>query len=97
MGSKALKEAERVSTSNGTRSNRTKVDSQPAVPKTLLDDDMSEDDSGFDRSNGVSLNLQEESAADLGFKVNEEYARRFEHNKKREELHRRKPTILITY
>ena len=35
----------------------------------------------------------EDSDADTsaGFKVNEEYARRFEHNKQRAEQHRRKP------
>ncbi|KAK4224139.1 KRI1-like family C-terminal-domain-containing protein [Podospora fimiseda] len=43
--------------------------------KTLFDDSSSEDD-------------QEDGGATLGLKVNEEYARRFEHNKKREELHR---------
>ena len=46
-------------------------------------------------------NLLEESDSDSdggakvgGFKVNEEYARRFEHNKKREEKHRCKLTSL---
>ncbi|KAK4163438.1 KRI1-like family C-terminal-domain-containing protein [Cladorrhinum sp. PSN259] len=43
--------------------------------KALFDDSSSEDD-------------QEDGGATLGLKVNEEYARRFEHNKKREELHR---------
>ncbi|KAL5366159.1 KRI1-like family-domain-containing protein [Aspergillus floccosus] len=47
-------------------------------PRKLLDDDSSSE-SG-DESGGVSLNI------DNGFKINEEYARRFEHNKKREEL-----------
>ncbi|KAJ5678889.1 hypothetical protein N7462_007133 [Penicillium macrosclerotiorum] len=47
--------------------------------KTLLDDDSSSD-SGDD-AGGVSLG----NTADLGFKINEDYARRFEHNKKREE------------
>lgn len=49
--------------------------------RKLLDDDSSSD-SG-DESGGVPIGKQSE---DLGFKVNEEYARRFEHNKKREEL-----------
>lgn len=31
----------------------------------------------------------DDSDADTGFRVNEEYARRFEHNKKRAEQHRR--------
>ncbi|KAI9167430.1 Protein kri1 [Paramyrothecium foliicola] len=44
--------------------------------RKLLDDSDSESDNG-----GAPL-------AEPGFKVNEEYARRFEHNKKREERHR---------
>jgi protein KRI1 len=51
----------------------------------LLDDGSSEDD--FDESGGVAL--QEHRPEDHGFKINEVYAKRFEHNKKREELHRR--------
>ncbi|KAF7180726.1 hypothetical protein CNMCM7691_010017 [Aspergillus felis] len=49
-------------------------------PRKLLDDDSSSD-SG-DESGGVPIANQSEPA----FKINEEYARRFEHNKKREEL-----------
>ncbi|KMK57218.1 ribosome biogenesis protein Kri1 [Aspergillus fumigatus Z5] len=49
-------------------------------PRKLLDDDSSSD-SG-DESGGVPITDQSEPA----FKINEEYARRFEHNKKREEL-----------
>ncbi|PQE18655.1 ribosome biogenesis Kri1 protein [Rutstroemia sp. NJR-2017a BVV2] len=52
--------------------------------KNLLDDsDSSEDES----VGGAPL--------ESGFKVNEEYAKRFEHNKKREELHRRKFFYLL--
>ncbi|KAK3301930.1 KRI1-like family C-terminal-domain-containing protein [Chaetomium strumarium] len=54
-----------------------------AVPKKALFDDDSASSSEED---------QEEGGAALGppaeLKINEEYARRFEHNKKREELHR---------
>lgn len=50
-------------------------------PRKLLDEDSSSE-SG-DESGGVSLNT------DNGFKINEEYARRFEHNKKREEMQKR--------
>jgi hypothetical protein len=39
------------------------------------------DDSGDDSDGGAKL------------QINSEYARRFEHNKKREELHRRKPLL----
>ena len=48
---------------------------QTMTTKRRRDDDSDSDDEG-----GASLNP--------GFKVNEEYARRFEHNKKREEKHR---------
>lgn len=99
MVSKTPKGAERgpTGTSNGTRSSRSEIKRQAVAPKTLLDDGMSEDGSDLDQSNGVSLNPQEESTADHGFKVNEEYARRFEHNKKREELQRRRSSKLISY
>lgn len=46
-------------------------------PRKLLDD-SSEDESG-DETGGVLVNGEE-------FKINEEYARRFEYNKKREEM-----------
>jgi protein KRI1 len=46
--------------------------------RNLLDDSDSDSDSG-----GAAI-------ADPGFKVNKEYAARFEHNKKREERQRRK-------
>ena len=39
--------------------------------------------SSEDESEGGGALLEDES-----FKINEEYAKRFEHNKKREELHR---------
>ncbi|KAJ5364112.1 uncharacterized protein N7496_009825 [Penicillium cataractarum] len=48
--------------------------------RTLWDDDNSSD-SGDD-AGGVSLT----KAPEAGFKINEDYARRFEHNKKREEV-----------
>ncbi|KAJ6187579.1 hypothetical protein N7519_002487 [Penicillium mononematosum] len=51
--------------------------------RKLLDDD-SDSDSGDD-AGGVLLDKQ---SSDTGFKVNEDYARRFEHNKKREEVAR---------
>lgn len=99
MGSKTPKGAERggSGTSHGIRSSRAEINRQAVAPKTLLDDGMSEDGSDLDQSNGVSLNAQEELTANHGFKVNEEYARRFEHNKKREELQRRRSSKLISY
>ena len=52
------------------------------MPSTkLLEDSDSESDAG-----GVAINGSE-------FKVNEDYARKFDYNKKREELKRRKLTI----
>ncbi|KAJ5713771.1 uncharacterized protein N7483_010952, partial [Penicillium malachiteum] len=48
--------------------------------RTLMDDDSSSD-SGDD-AGGVSIN----KSADVGFKINEDYAKRFEYNKKREEV-----------
>lgn len=54
---------------------------RPAKRARLLD----EDESGYSDGEGGAL-LQNGDASTL--KVNSEYARRFEHNKKREELHR---------
>lgn len=58
-------------------------------PRKLLDDDSSSE-SG-DESGGVSLNTNN------GFKINEEYARRFEHNKKREEMQKRMAPLTEFY
>lgn len=57
--------------------------------RKLLDDDNSSD-SG-DESGGVAI-----GNVDNDFKVNEEYARRFEHNKKREELRQCKYILYIS-
>ena len=54
----------------------------PQLNKTSLLDDS--DSSSEEESGGVAL-LEEPV-----FRINEEYAKRFEHNKKREELQRRK-------
>ena len=62
-------------------SNDSKMES--TVPKRqLFDDDASVSDDG---------------GAPLELKVNEEYANRFEHNKKREERHRRKSITPISF
>lgn len=50
--------------------------------RKLLDD--SDSDSDSDDAGGAPL------GGDSGFKVNEEFAQRFEHNKKREERQKRK-------
>jgi hypothetical protein len=52
--------------------------------RKLLEDDSSSD-SG-DESGGVPLG---DSSEGVTFKINEEYARRFEHNKRREEMQQR--------
>jgi protein KRI1 len=52
--------------------------------RKLMEHD-SDSDSG-DEAGGVLLGKQ---SPDAGFKINEDYARRFEHNKKREEVARR--------
>ncbi|KAI7113752.1 hypothetical protein KC337_g18035, partial [Hortaea werneckii] len=62
--------------------------SRPAKRAKLLSDDeasSSEDEGG--RKAGVALPSQPDEAQN-GFKINAEYAKRFEHNKKREERHR---------
>ena len=71
------------------RSSHSEINGQPPGRNILLEEDMSEDDTGSDVGNGVSLNPEADYEVEPVFKVNEEYARRFEHNKKREELHRR--------
>jgi protein KRI1 len=50
------------------------------APNLLIDSDS---ESSEDESDLGGVPLEEQS-----FKINEEYAKRFEHNKKREELHR---------
>ena len=59
--------------------------------RKLLDQD-SDSDSGDD-AGGVLLGKQ---SSDTGFTINEDYARRFEHNKKREEVARR-TSLHLTY
>ncbi|MCJ1438173.1 KRRI-Interacting protein 1, partial [Xylographa pallens] len=56
--------------------------------KLLLEDDSSDDDNSSDVTGGVALKLDHAPALENGFKVNEEYARRFEHNQRRAEIHR---------
>ena len=65
-------------------------DERPAkLLKTLLeeDDSSNEDDIGSSHDNGEFV--RDDETGGHGFKVNPEFARRFEHNKKREELHKR--------
>ncbi|MCJ1351475.1 MAG: KRRI-Interacting protein 1 [Icmadophila ericetorum] len=55
--------------------------------KLLLDDDDSSDSSS-PTSGGVLLKETARGGGNSGFRVNEEYARRFEHNQRRAEIHR---------
>ena len=59
--------------------------------KALLEEDntSSEGDQVPSHDTGVLMWNDETETGGHGFKVNHEFARRFEHNKKREELHRR--------
>lgn len=54
--------------------------------KILLDDDS---DDGTSESGGISVEEEGKPSGDHILGVNQEYAQRFEHNKKREELQRR--------
>lgn len=55
--------------------------------KLLLDDDETSDSSS-NAPGGVSINQRTNGKDNSGFRVNEEYARRFEHNQRRAEIHR---------
>jgi hypothetical protein len=57
---------------------------RPAKRARLLSDSDRDSESSSDESGGIALNAGQEPL----FKINEEYARRFEHNHKRAELHR---------
>ncbi len=59
--------------------------------KALLeeDDTSDEEDSVSDSDGGVLARNDDSGSSGHGFKVNHEFARRFEHNKKREELQKR--------
>ncbi|MCJ1387179.1 KRRI-Interacting protein 1 [Xylographa bjoerkii] len=56
--------------------------------KLLLDGDTSDEGDLSDVTGGVGLELDHTHVPEPGFKVNKEYARRFEHNQRRAEIHR---------
>lgn len=60
--------------------------------KLMLDDSDNSDGSDSDGLNGVSLS---NDPKEVLLKVNEEYARRFEHNKKREEKQQRRTCLKL--
>ncbi|KAL9101976.1 MAG: hypothetical protein Q9163_002834 [Psora crenata] len=68
----------------------------PKRIQALLEDHTSEDESASDGRGGVNISSRALSGEVDGFKINEEFARRFEHNKKREELHRLQEKYGIT-
>merc|ERR1712093_915915 len=80
----AKRKAEGSSQASGsTGSKKLKASTNVADQTSNLWDDS---DSGSDSDGGVKVES-------LEFKINQDYAKRFEHNKKREELHRRKLTL----
>ena len=73
------------------RTNRT-VDFPSKRVKILSEDEGSDDDSDDSADGGAKIDPNGD-----GFKINEEYARRFEHNKKREELHKCQSSLVTAY
>lgn len=67
--------------------------------KALLeeDDTSDEEDSVSGSDSGVLLRNDDSESGGHGFKVNHEFARRFEHNKKREELQKREQSSVQCY
>lgn len=63
---------------------------QKRIKALLEEDDHSDEDGGsLNSTGGVPVEDGKPSAHGHGFTINAEYARRFEHNKKREELQKR--------
>jgi protein KRI1 len=62
---------------------------EPPAKKARMILDNSSDDDSDDNSGGVTLKNGAASSDNSGFKINADYARRFEYNKKREELSKR--------
>ena len=56
--------------------------------KDLLPVDDTDESGSSSPTGGVSVGTVAVNGVDGGFTVNQEFAKRFEHNKKREELHR---------
>lgn len=72
--------------SQSTKTSKKSREERPAKRAKLLSDSES-DGSSDEESGGVPLNGD---SAEPAFKVNEEFAKRYEHNSKRAELQRRK-------
>lgn len=65
------------------------VEDRPAKRAKLLSDDEDSDS----KDGGVALSTIKKKPAKSDLRVNQDYAKRFEHNKKREELHRCEPIL----
>ena len=67
--------------------------------KTLLEeDDTSDEDKSVSRDDTVvHVRNDEAETGGHGFKINHGFARRFEHNKQREELHKREYCVPQSY
>ena len=63
--------------------------------KALLeeDDTSGEEKDVSDNATGVPVRNEESEPDGHGFRVNHEFAKRFEHNKKREEFHKREQSF----
>ena len=75
-------------------SNYTSRSSIPSNTTTVLDnpDSAVSNTPGSKKRKLIDTGGDDLADGEVGFKINEEYARRFEHNKKREELQRCKST-----
>jgi hypothetical protein len=70
--------------SNGVADAKRKINGEPPSKRVkLLSDDSDSEDLSFSEPEGPVLN------------INEEFANRFEHNKKREEMHRRELSLFV--
>ena len=86
-----------ASSSNGPLGAKRSIESTPDLlrpakrRKALLEVDDSERSRASSPSGGVAIGDHAQNDAMNGFSVNEDFARRFEHNKRREELQRCTP------
>ena len=77
--------------SDGRFSTSVVPDGRPSKRMKVLLEDDSDNESSSSTSGGVAIDSRANSKKEpdnSGFKVNEEYARRFEHNQRRAEIHR---------
>ena len=65
--------------------------------RPLLEVDTSEEENESISSGGVALNSSVSPINQNGFTINQDFARRFEHNKKREELQKRSYELSKSY